>query len=250
MTHRRSTGWPRADRRATPIAQPFPPPRRTWLRTYPLRSFSRIAPATRENDIETKPRDERRRIGATRTATITTPAPRRSAPYDEEPGFYEPAGLWLYGNARLLRARLFHVEAALGGHPRSEEELRRIGTEAEERMLEGGALVCGVHSPAHRAAAAVPLRWGSPRIVALSGGFALHLGEDLADEPFPEAQPWRNGWDAGTDLAVFRRAPDQPVRYGTHNPGVARLIRGLVAAGREAAPTYSDPFGLARLRSA
>lgn len=116
-------------------------------------------------------------------------------------------------------------------------------------MLEGGTLVCGVHGPAHRRAAVVPLRWGGPRIVVFSGGFRFHLGEDLADEPFPAARLWRRAWDPGTDLAVSRRSPDLRPRYGVHNPGVDRLIRGLVSESGSARSAYSDPFGLSRLRA-
>ena len=40
--------------------------------------------------------------------------PRRSARFEDEPGYYEPAGLWFYGNIRLLQGSLVHVPAALG----------------------------------------------------------------------------------------------------------------------------------------
>lgn len=88
---------------------------------------------------------------------------------------------------------------------------------------------CGIHSPAHQNAAVVPLRWGSPRILVLSGGFRYHFGKDLMDEPFRVARLYRFGWDPVTDLAVSRRAPDKLPTYARHNPTVDRLIRALSA---------------------
>ncbi len=117
--------------------------------------------------------------------------PLRTAPFDQEPGFYEEAGLWLYGNARILRSELALVKAAIGPNEHSTEELNAIEAEAEEIVLGGKVLVCGVHNAAQRRAAVVPLRWGAPRIVVFSGGFKYHLGEDLDNEPFRAARLWR-----------------------------------------------------------
>ncbi len=153
--------------------------------------------------------------------------PVRSAPFEEEPGFYEPAGVWLYGNVRLLNTSLFHVENALGAPVQMPSILDAIETETEKRMLAGSVLVTGIHSPAHQRAAVVPLRWGSPRILVLSGGFHHHLGERLDQEPFRCARLWRYSWDAKTDLVISRRAPDKLPTYASHNSTVDRLIRQI-----------------------
>jgi len=94
----------------------------------------------------------------------------------------------------------------------------------EELVLAGKIIVCGIHNPAHIRAACVPLRWGSPRIVVLSGGFHYHLGTDLKSEPFRAGRLWRYEWDAKTDLAVSRRAPEKLPTYAHYNTTVDRLI--------------------------
>lgn len=150
--------------------------------------------------------------------------PRRSAPYDVEPGYYEAGCLWFYGNIRLLHGDLACVPAAFGPDCHRPAELNAIEREAEEFVLSSKILVCGIHSAAHQRAAVVPLRWGAPRIVVVSGGFHHHFGERLKDEPFRAARLWRYQWDAKTDLAVSRRAPDKRPTFGTHNPTVDRVI--------------------------
>ncbi len=154
--------------------------------------------------------------------------PRRTAPFETEPGFYEPAGLWLYGNARLVRSPLACVATVFGPEWHSPRELDEIEREAEAIVLSGQVLVCGVHNPAHQRAAIVPLRWGAPRILVFSGGFLYHLGQELKQEPFRAARLWRYQWDATCDLAISRRAPDKLPTYATHNPTVDRLIARLV----------------------
>lgn len=61
---------------------------------------------------------------STRSAGIRLPRgpapPRRTAPYEAEPGYFEPGGLWLYGNSRLLDGRLGFVSA----HKNAGESLR------------------------------------------------------------------------------------------------------------------------------
>lgn len=156
------------------------------------------------------------------------PPPKRSAPFQIEPGFYEPAGLWLYGNARLLGAKLACVEAALGPPFHSPDQLDQIEREAEALVLGSHALVSGIHSPAHQRAAIVPLRWGSPRVLVFSGGFHHHLGEDLKEEPFRAARLWRYQFDPQTDLVISRRAPNRPPTFARFNPTVDRLIEKLV----------------------
>jgi hypothetical protein len=150
--------------------------------------------------------------------------PRRTARYEDEPGFYESAGLWLYGNTRLLHGTLAYIPSAAGPNTHRPQELDAIEREAEDQVLSSKVLVCGIHSASHQRAALVPLRWGAPRIVVFSGGFFHHLGEKLKDEPFRAARLWRYAWDPRTDLAISRRAPEKKPTYATHNPTVDRLI--------------------------
>ena len=150
--------------------------------------------------------------------------PRRSAPFDVEPGFYEPSDLWMFGNTRLLQARVECIPESFGAGALSPAQLDKIEREAERIVLSGVVLVCGIHSPAHQRAAIVPLRWGAPRILVMSGGFHHHLGENLKEEPFRTARLWRYEWDRHTDLAISRRAPDKKPTFATHNPTVDRLI--------------------------
>lgn len=150
--------------------------------------------------------------------------PRRNAPFEQEPGFYEDGGLWLYGNAKILQSQLASVPMACGPNTHSKSQLDEIEAEAERLVLDSKVLVCGIHSPAHQRAAVVPLRWGSPRILVFSGGFEYHLGKGLDQEPFRTARLWRYKWDAQTDLAISRRAPDKLPTYASHNPTVDRLI--------------------------
>ncbi len=156
-------------------------------------------------------------------------APLRSAPFDVEPGFYTPAGLWLYGNVRLLSGGLAAVTEAFGPDLHSPADLDHIERAAEQIVLAGKILVCGMHSAAHQRAAIVPLRWGAPRIMVFSGGFLHHLGRELKEEPFRTARLWRYAWDAKTDLAVSRRAPEKMPTFARHNPTVDRLIARLVS---------------------
>ena len=154
---------------------------------------------------------------------------RRTAPFEEEPGFYEPAGLWLYGNVKLLDSKLVCLAKTFGRENHSESSLNAVEREAEMAVLDGQILVCGVHNSAHQRSALVPLRWGAPRIVVLSGGFHHHLGKELSQEPFRVARLWRYEWDRHTDLAVSLRAPDKLPTFATHNPTVDRLITRIVS---------------------
>lgn len=155
--------------------------------------------------------------------------PRRSAPFDVEPGFYPDAGLWLYGNARLLGASLASIERALGQPHHTPDDLCQIERETEQAVLEGRIVVTGIHSPAHQRAAIVPLRWGAPRILVFSGGFHHHLGPELKEEPFRTARLWRYQFDAKTDLVISRRAPDKLPTFAQFNPTVDRLIERITA---------------------
>lgn len=155
--------------------------------------------------------------------TYLTP-PKRSAPFDVEPAFYEPAKLWLYGNVKLLKADLACVDRCFGEPIHAPDELDRISNDAMNLVLESKVLVAGVHNIAHQRAAVVPLRWGAPRILVFSGGFHVHLGNDLSNEPFRAAKLWRRQFDPQTDLVVSRRAPNRLPTFSKHNPTVDRLI--------------------------
>jgi hypothetical protein len=56
---------------------------------------------------------------------------QRDRPFSEEPGFYKPARLWLYGNVRLLDATLDTVEGAMGPNIHTPAQLDSIEQEAE-----------------------------------------------------------------------------------------------------------------------
>lgn len=155
--------------------------------------------------------------------------PRRSAPFDVEPGFYPDAGLWLYGNARLLGTSLASISRAFGHPHHTPKDMELIEQEAERTALEGKIIVAGIHSPAHQRAAIVPLRWGAPRILVFSGGFHHHLGPELKEEPFRAARLWRYQFDAKTDLVISRRAPDKLPTFAQFNPTVDRLIERITA---------------------
>lgn len=154
--------------------------------------------------------------------------PRRSAPFDHEPGFYPDAKLWLYGNVRLLDAELAYLPAALGEPRQTPSQLDALEPQAEALVLAGKILVTGIHNAAHQRVAVVPLRWGAPRVLVLSGGFYHHLGQTLSDEPFRAARLWRYQFDAQTDLVISRRAPDKAPTFALYNPTVDRLIEQIV----------------------
>lgn len=174
-------------------------------------------------------------------AQLDTPA-RRCTRYEGEPGYYEAGALWLYGNVRLLRARLSCVEGSLEPGPWSKSALDDIEREAERRVLNGEVLVTGVHNEAHRRAAVVPLRWGSPRIVVFSGGIRFHLGPELNNEPFRAARLWRYQWDPRTDLAVSRRAPMKLPTFSRYNLSVDTLVRALASGTWPGLCSPTDPL--------
>jgi len=128
----------------------------------------------------------------------------------------------------LLSVNLAIISQACGPPDHVPDELDEIERIAEQSILQGKVLVTGIHSPAHMRAAIVPLRWGAPRILVLSGGFKYHLGADLKQEPFRAARLWRYQWDERTDLVVSRRAPDKLPTFARHNPTVDRLMSKIV----------------------
>ena len=157
-------------------------------------------------------------------------APKRTMPFDAEPGFHEPAGLWLYGNARLLMGKLAYIPGALGPPDQDPQELDEIEAQTEKLVLDGNVLVTGIHNAAHQRVGLVPLRWGAPRILVFSGGFEYHLGKDLKDEPFRAARLWRYQWDAHTDLAISRRSPKSLPTYALLNPTVDSMVQRIASA--------------------
>ncbi|MBA3724867.1 MAG: hypothetical protein H0W86_00070 [Armatimonadetes bacterium] len=152
-----------------------------------------------------------------------------AAPFTDVSVYHGTSGLWLYGNLRLLRSNLAYMPSAIGPGDWTADELQAIERETELLVLDSKTLVCGVHGAAHQRTAVVPLRWGAPRIVVLSGGFHYHLGPKLDHEPFRAARLWRYRWDALVDLAISRRAPDKLPTFASHNPTIDRLIVKLAS---------------------
>ena len=144
------------------------------------------------------------------------------------PHFFPDAGLWVYGNSHLLGAALASIPRAFGPPSHNHSDLDLIEREAEKAVLGGKTLVTGIHSPAQQGVAIVPLRWGSPRILVLSGGISYHLGPTLKEEPFRAARLWRYQFDESTDLVISRRAPEKLPTFARFNPTIDRLIDRIV----------------------
>jgi len=156
--------------------------------------------------------------------------PKRTAPFDQEPGYHVPAGLWLYGNARLLGSNLAYLPQVFGEQDGDADELDEAERMTEQFVLDGKIIVSGIHNAAHQRVAVVPLRWGAPRILVLSGGFYVHLGPELTDEPFRAARLWRYQFDSRTDLVISRRDPDKQPTYALVNPTVDRMIERIATS--------------------
>lgn len=116
-----------------------------------------------------------------------------------------PGILFLYGNLEILKNKTF---CFLSSRNASEAVLRKIEVIVEESVLEPMTLVTGVNTVAYQKGAVVPLRWGAPRILVLDRGFFETLGDDLMNEPFPQARLWRYKFDPLTDLVVSRFRPN------------------------------------------
>lgn len=131
--------------------------------------------------------------------------PPRLESFDENP----PAGLFAYGNLRLLDRRTFSVLSSRNTSPRGLETIEKL---VEEGVFASEVLVTGHDRPEYQRAAVVPLRWGSPRILCLDRGMFRALGEDLSQEPFRAARLWRYNFDPKTDLAISPFRPkDGPI---------------------------------------
>lgn len=172
----------------------------------------------------------------------------RCEPFDVEAGFHQLAGLWLYGNWRLLYGRLACVPLAFGPDAHSSAELSKIDAEAKDLILQGRILVSGIHNLAHRRVVVAALGWCSPFIAVLSGGIRHHLGPELDRQPFPAGRLWRHKWDALSDLAVSRRGPDKLPTFASHNRTVDRMIEAIAAKDwlglpslGEQPPQYPNP---------
>lgn len=117
-----------------------------------------------------------------------------------------PGYLFLYGNPKVLNNPTFCV---ISSRDATREDLDRVGRIVEQQTLEGKTLVTGSNTPAYRAAAVVPLRWGAPRIVVVERGLFPALGDDLERELFPAARLWRYRFDPATDLAISFSRPEE-----------------------------------------
>jgi len=131
-----------------------------------------------------------------------------------------PEVLYLYGNTRLLDASTFCV---LSSRNAREADLDLIEQLTEQGVLNGEVLVTGHDRPEYQRSAVVPLRWGSPRILALDRGFFEVLGPDLKREAFRTARLWRYEFDATTDL-VISAFPPAATFTGINNQVRDRLV--------------------------
>ncbi len=159
------------------------------------------------------------------------PVPEPPAERDPKPRIMKLGKLWLYGNAILLDSKRKCSEVALTT-TKSDRSILELGErEAEEAVLAGKTLVCGVHSEVHQRTAIVPLRWGAPRIVVLGSGFYQHLGPNLEDELFKAARLWRYEFDPLTDLVISKYEPRDTKLSGKRYKGLDKLIRHIAEAG-------------------
>jgi hypothetical protein len=156
-----------------------------------------------------------------------TSASMHSIDVQAKPTFLESLGLWVYGNPRLLTSKRTHVNKVCTGNENNPQDLIDIAIETNRLVFDGFVIVSGIHNRLHRQSALVPLRWGSPRILVISGGFTHYFGDDFGEEPFPLARRWRDRWDPRVDLAVSAQAPDARPCLARHIPAVNRLVQKL-----------------------
>jgi hypothetical protein len=193
--------------------------------------------------------DESTKWGDVRTAPVTFTAQQlqSAAKTYEAVARLASAGcdLTIYGNSRLLEhpERLWspHCEGMLmteGAGEKAPSRLKHLGqrygdvaevvTEAE--VLNQKVLVCAVCNDLWQRAALVPLRWGAPRAIVLTGGLKACMGDDLRDELFRAARLWRYEFDPSTDLVVSysRHLHAKPLTGPTAYPKTCeRLVRAL-----------------------
>lgn len=150
-----------------------------------------------------------------------------------KPAFLKSHGLWVYGNPRLLKAKRAYVPKVCFGDENNPQDLIDIAMETNRLVFEGYVIVSGIHNRLHRQAALVPLRWGSPRILVISGGFTHFFGDNFEEEPFPLAKRWRDCWDPRVDLAVSAQDPDARPCLARNIPAVNRLVQKLAGQAPE-----------------
>lgn len=68
---------------------------------------------------------------------------RRTAPFSQEPGFYKPTSLWLYGNTKLLDSSLGFIDETAQS-TFSDSDLVHVAQEAESHVWQGKTLVTGI----------------------------------------------------------------------------------------------------------
>jgi hypothetical protein len=86
-------------------------------------------------------------------------------------------------------------------------------------------LVSPLYTPIHEAIAAIPLRWGCPRIVVLHAGFKHFLGPSIDEEVSPLCRRWRYEFDPFSDLVVSPWHPDDDE---AHKKGRIEIVDDLV----------------------
>lgn len=134
-----------------------------------------------------------------------------------------PAGLFLYGNAKLIESRTFSVLSSRNAKPYDLDLIEQL---TEAGVLVGEVLVTSHNKLEYQRSAIVPLRWGSPRILCLDCGLFQALGPELRDETFPAARLWRYEFDPKTDLAMSPFRPEATF-VGQNNRIRDRLVACL-----------------------
>ncbi len=134
-----------------------------------------------------------------------------------------PGVLFLYGNTKLIESKTFCVMSSRKSPPAALDLIEQL---TEKGVLGGETLVSGHDTPEYQRSAVVPLRWGSPRILALDCGLFAALGDDLKQEPFRAARLWRYQFDPHTDLVI---SPVNPLAEGHKGSNAKRdrLIASL-----------------------
>lgn len=83
-----------------------------------------------------------------------------------------------------------------------QSEIDAYEEEALKVVLAGRVLVCGTHNRAHQRAAAMALKFCSPRILVVHGTLVQQLGPALQNEPSGESRCWRPLLDTKSDLVI------------------------------------------------
>ncbi|HRF60094.1 MAG TPA: DNA-processing protein DprA [Fimbriimonadaceae bacterium] len=166
-----------------------------------------VAERTARIEAAVRYEEELDRLGISMITSVDVHYPAIVEQMDPDP----PGVLFLYGNHKLLEAPTFAVLSSRHSPPAALDTIERL---AEEGSLNGEILVAGHDTPAYQRAAIVPLRWGTPRILALDCGLVKALGDDLSTEPFRTARLWRYQFDAQTDLVISHVSPEADSHAG------------------------------------